>query len=207
MKTLRHKNGNGRKGVYSEVYADSSLDKNSLVLGENSDILKSMFIGSKADDCFVFDSFLQNSEIFATVLIKSMVTNSDIDCEYVAASDVYNSRISGESKIKNAILNNVAIKNVTIDGAQLYNFGTPDSPVDLECGYITGGVWHRAPRVIRFGERNVTLTEAEDNQLHVNCRKFPTLEWIKKAAQYARLYNLSKDELSQAIKFAETLLD
>lgn len=198
----------GRKSPLAFVSADSFIDRDSWVLGD-ADVLKSNLYSSRVDSCVVKKSRLIYAIIQASLIINSNIKNSKISIEYVADSAIKNASIFGQNtKVITSAIENVSLTNAHIENAVLKNWGAAE--VDLHDGYITGGSWERAPRIfhVRIEDENyndVTLTEAENGHLHVNCTKFPVEKWIRLAHRFGRIYGMSPALVDSSIEFARSL--
>lgn len=207
-KLLRHKNGNGRKSAESEVYEDSVIDKTSYVKGDSDVMMKSLIAeGSRINGCVIHKSKIFGASCENTIIINSTVKHSDISCEYITSSEIYRSEIGGESRIYDAFVENSDFSDLTVTGNSfIENWRKTSSDwFDGKFAYISGGTWKRPPIIYRFEDVNVTLCEAEDDQLHVNCKKYKRADWIRRANRYGKLFNLSKDQIAQCVSFTEAL--
>jgi hypothetical protein len=174
---LRHKNGNGKIFDNSEVCERSTTDRVTQVSGDSgvwtSDIRGSRIINSTVTDSVVTNSWVENSEVH-----NAKIGFSVIAAELVTSgATIFNSKVLGRSRVAHdAVLKNVRIRDLTVKGDALL-MDWPDDVFDGCQGYISRGVWRRAPRVIRL-DFGVTITESVPGYAYVACREHSIDHWF-----------------------------
>lgn len=203
---MRHKNGNGKKDPRSEVGPETFLDRTSRVLGDSTVINSDIRFQSDADHSHVTECVLIRAVLKNTIVTQSTFTNVHFEGETAYRSQISNSRVFGESKVVNAMLNGVGATNLNIFNATLETPHSSWNMTDFHHGYILRGHWTRVPRFKHFGPKGVVLMESVPGFLTVNCTEYPIDDWIARAKRYGKLYKLTDLEILDCINFAKLLL-
>lgn len=175
---LRHKNGNGSLYDMCEADAETYLNRSS-ELREETETFEANITDSIITNSFVFKARIHNSIISNSLITgPADIHNSTINCDSIAGTpSIDYSSLSGACRVwGNPAIYNVSIKDLSVFGnAALIG----DWSMDGEFGRIGVGIWTRPPRVHRFNELSITLTESIPGYAYVGCRLHKLSWWFQ----------------------------
>ncbi len=182
---IRHKLGNGKKFDESEACSDSILCQ-SEIHGEthcfHSNLLQSIVKGSYLANSLIHKSFVENS-----IIADSQINKSTVVCHSVTNSNLENSHLLGESIISKSVIKNSKFSNLIVSNANIIDWDLLNLPTtNFQFARITSGTWRIPPRIHRFEDLNMTVTESTNGQALIGCIEKPMSEWIKCGDRFGR---------------------
>lgn len=178
MVRLRHQNGSG--SLYDQCEADAAtfLSKHSELKAESE------AFEARIEDSIVSNSLIYKAHIHRSIVSNSLITgacqifNSSIDCETIVGTpSIDYSMLSGKTRIwGNPLIYNVSIKDLSVFGDACL---IGEWSMEGKLGRIGLGVWTRPPRVVRYDDLQITITESVPGYAYIGCRLHPLSWWFK----------------------------
>jgi NDP-sugar pyrophosphorylase family protein len=179
---IRHKHGNGKKFDTSEASINSYLHKSELH-GETH-CFESIIIQSKVYDSYLYKSEIISSTVETSIIAGAIIQDCIIRCHSISGERVIIRRsdilgesvISGNVKIVNSNISNLIVSgNASIIDWNLLNLDS----TDFQSAHIASGEWRKPPRIHRFDELDMTITESTNGKAFIGCIEKDMSEWIK----------------------------
>jgi hypothetical protein len=220
MTYLRHANGGGKKFDEAEADPGTFLSRSSSISGE-SDLFEAVVDNTEEDkivDSFIHQAQIINSSVLSTIVAgKVRVENCLVACKSITGHvRATNSILQGETRLfGSAESHNSAFQNLSVGGtAKIVDWnklfktnGTGPHIFDGQFGRITSGTWTRPPRIIRFEDLEVTVTESTEGRAFVGCIEKPMKRWIQGGHSYGAARGWSPEQVDRlADIFKEWLL-
>lgn len=193
MTYLRHSNGHGKRLDEAEADPSTFLSRHSSISGE-SDLFEAVVDNTEGDtivDSFIYQAQIINTSVHSTIIAgKVRLENCFVSCKSISGHvRATNSIFQGETRLYGAAESyNSSFQNLSVGGTarildwneyfrdaaggELYIF-------DGQFGRITSGTWTRPPRIVRFEDLEVTVTESTEGRAFVGCIEKPMERWIK----------------------------
>lgn len=202
MVFLRHINGNGRKYDESEACSATELRRSALY-GETQ-VFDSLVRDSNITDSFVSGALIVGSEIAATIIAgRAQIVGSILSCRSVAGrAKIVNSVITGESTIAGrARVTNSNFQNLHVSGdAELSDWNFRHFSFEGQFGRITTGSWSRPPRIVRFEDLEITVTEGVRGRAFVGCIEKPIATWLKCGARFGAARGWTPEQVDRLVE-------
>lgn len=213
MKTFfRHSKGNGKKFNSAEACPLTYLSKTSVIRG-NSDIFEAVINNSENEE--IIDSYIYGAQIFNSTVIGTVITgkvrieNSLLMCKSVAGhSRISNSIVEGESRVYgSADVVNSSFKNLSVSGTAkildwnlfLREHGDDRNIFDGLHGRLTSGIWKQPPRIVRFDDLEITVTESTNGRAFVGCVEKDMRQWISGGYRFGRVNGWTTGQVKRLV--------
>lgn len=192
---LRHKNGGG-KIFDADVCAETFLDRKSVVY-QNSDVVQSRIINSQIHDAVIVRSRIEDCLIAGTTITNADIFKSQIACDVVLGDVVIkNSILSGETRVTGrAIILRSNVRDFLITGTACLDGVIIDNGL---FGRVSRGTWTRSPRIQRFEDLAVTVTESVKGFAFVGCQEKPLKFWFNRGgARFGRANGWTNEQIER----------